>query len=144
MIRVGATAPNFLLPGCGRARGRLFDLGDAAGPDRVVLAFSDPAFPGGEAALSFASWFQFRDRTRVWAVTPRGGAATPVEYPVPVLADRNRTVADAYDVPDRTPVLVLVDGDRTVRVAGPLDPATRTALRRELAPDRSATSPRSA
>lgn len=124
-----------MLPEVPAAGGSTVDSGDPAPPfrlhgigprgaDRYRLAEFTPnggavvAFPPARSRTGFGDveWFQFQPGLSVVLVVPGGDPERPSGLPnVPVLADEDGAVADAYDVPARSGVVFLVDPSRTIR-----------------------------
>jgi hypothetical protein len=109
----GDPAPPFRLHGIGPRGADRYRLAEFIQHGGAVVAF-----PPVRSRTGFGDveWLQFQSGLSVVLVVPGGDAERRSGRPnVPVLADEDGAVADAYDVPARSGAVFLVDPTRTIR-----------------------------
>lgn len=143
MIREGAAAPDFELPGTAGGTDRRFSLDATASDGNATLLLFypfdfSPVCRTELCALRDAKWFDLTENLNVWAVSgdsvySHRAFADQFDLAFPLLSDSNAAVASAYDVrydeweghrdvPKRA--VFVVDSDRTIAYAWSTEDAT--------------------
>lgn len=142
MIKEGATAPTFTLPGFANDTITTFNLGKRTDQDQAVLLLFfpfdfSPVCTNELCAIRDAEWFQLTAELDVWAISgdsayAHQAFADEFDLNFPLLSDSHGNVADAYDVcydewdgHERVPkrAVFLIDSDNTVRYTWETDDA---------------------